>query len=250
MINEWRPNLWQRISAARQLMRDSSLMKRAVGKAVTYAVDGQTIHGTIYYPRGKDPAPAVLLLHTSSGLSPREHALAIALADEGYTSLVIGYAKKIRSRDLNKDDQRKRLEEITIGGLRALQEDPRTDAHRTAVIGFSFGGYFAARLACANLAIPPAAVVIFYGVFPSQESQIANLRAPLLVLQGEGDSANFVANAKRIKELADFYHRECEVIFWPGAGHQFDLFEPKSAAAQDAWQQTLAFLRKRLATSE
>jgi len=250
MINEWRPSLWLRISAARQLMRDSSLMKRAGGKAALYAVNGQTIHGTIYYPRGEDPAPAVLLLHTSSGLSPREHALAIRLAGEGYTALVLGYAKKIRSTDLNNDDQRKRLEEITIGGLRALQEDPRTDAHRTAVIGFSFGGYFASRIASANLAIPPAAVVIFYGVFAPQESQVANLRAPLLVLQGGGDSPDFVANAKRIKELADFYSRRCEVIFYSGAGHQFDLFEPKSAAARDAWQQTLAFLRKRLATSE
>jgi dienelactone hydrolase len=40
------------------------------------------------------------------------------------------------------------------------------------------------------------------------------------------------------------YEKDCKLVLYPGAGHQFDLFDPASEATQDAWAQTLAFLKK------
>ena len=43
---------------------------------------GQAMEATLYKPAGAGPFPAVLILHTSSGLRPPDHAYASKLADE------------------------------------------------------------------------------------------------------------------------------------------------------------------------
>jgi hypothetical protein len=64
------------------------------------------------------------------------------------------------------------------------------------------------------------------------ESKVASLCAPILVLQGDQDSSAFVNNAKRVQELSLRYDKDCELVMYAGAGHQFDLFESGSAAAR------------------
>jgi dienelactone hydrolase len=54
-------------------------------------------------------------------------------------------------------------------------------------------------------------------------------------------------NAKKAQELATRYGHASELVLYPGAGHQFDLFEPGSTPARDAWDRTLAFLNRHLA---
>jgi dienelactone hydrolase len=89
----------------------------------------------------------------------------------------------------------------------------------------------------------PKAGVIYYGVCARAEGHQASLRTPLLVLQGETDDAEFVNNAKALKER---HSQLCEVIFYPETGHQFDLFESNTAATKDAWKQTVKFLKEHL----
>ena len=214
--------------------------------AVQYTSAGQQTQGAIYYPDGEARAPAVLLLPTAMGLTYHEHAMAARLAREGYVAMVIAYQKRTTAAVINDDEKRKQLEQITMDGLRFLQADHRTDADHTAVIGFSLGGYFAVRFAFAIKERVPKAVVIYYGVYAFPESTISTLRAPLLILQGTNDSADFVANARLLQELSDRYHKACDVVWYQGVGHQFDLFEPNSPATQRAWDATLAFLKGRL----
>jgi dienelactone hydrolase len=239
----WRPNLRQLVSAALTMLRDNREMKRAGGKPVQYTSNGQSIQGTIYYPVEENAAPGVVLLHTASGLTPHEHAMAARLAREGCTVLVIAYSKRTTGAVIRDDAQRRQMEQITADGLRFLQADARVDANRTAVIGFSLGGYFALRLAAMSEGVPPKKAIVYYGVYPQAESLETGLRARVLILQGESDSADFVANAKKFRELARAQGKACELILYAAAGHQFDLFEAKSAAAQDAWRRTLLEIR-------
>lgn len=67
---------------------------------------------------------------------------------------------------------------------------------------------------------------------------------PLLLLQGENDDGNFVGNAKRLREIGTRDQKPWEIVFYPGAGHQFDLFDPRGAAARDAWERTIRFLEE------
>jgi dienelactone hydrolase len=120
------------------------------------------------------------------------------------------------------------------------------DAAATAVIGLSLGGYFASYLGTALKELAPKAVAVYYGMYALAGSKLVQSRVPLMLLQGEDDDDDFVTNAKRVQELASRDEKPWEVVFYPGTGHQFDLFEPSSAAARDAWERTVRFLRQHL----
>lgn len=215
-------------------------------KAVSYAVAGQNISGTIYYPKSNDPAPCILVLPTAMGLTPHEHVIAARLAREGYTTLALGYLghlKRTTGVVLKNEQTRNLLEQIVMQGWRKLLEDPLADANHAAAIGFSLGGYFATLVAIDDKQLPPKAVIIYYGVYPFAEPERVFPPTPLLVLQGEDDDTEFVTNARALKAR---HAHHAEVIFYPGTGHQFDLFEPNSAATKDAWERTVGFLRRHL----
>src|SRR5215831_1054868 len=215
-------------------------------RVIRYDVAGQQISGAIYYHRSDTPAPAVLLLPTAMGLTTHEHVMAARLAREGFTTLALGYlgvARRTTGAVVKDEQMRRHLEQVVLLGWRKLLADPMADCTRAAVIGFSLGGYFATYIATADPEYSPKAGVIYYGVYAGAEGHRAPLRTPLLVLQGETDDAEFVNNAKALKER----HSElCEVMFYSDTGHQFDLFESNGAATKDAWKQTVRFLKEHL----
>jgi len=193
----------------------------------------------------------VLLLPTAMGLTPHEHALAARLARAGYTALVIAYTKKTTGRAVMQDElRRQHLAQIVVAGWRALQSNAMVDARRTGVIGFSLGGYFAVYLGTALKELAPKAVAIYYGMYALAGTELKHLRAPLLILQGENDDADFVANANRVQELAVRDGSPWAVVIYPGAGHQFDLFDPTGTAARDSWERTITFFGQHLGRSK
>jgi dienelactone hydrolase len=136
-------------------------------EVIRYEVAGQQISGTIYYHRSGAPAPAVLLLPTSMGLTPHEHVMAARLAREGFTTLALGYLGNTRRTTgaVVRDEQKRRhLEHIVLLGWHRLLADPIADRTRAAVIGFSLGGYFATYIATADPEYQPKAGAIYYGV--------------------------------------------------------------------------------------
>ena len=243
------PTLRQILRAALKIAIDAISVRFVRRKVIRFMSAGQSIRGCFYYPRSNSETPGVLLLPTAFGLTPHEHAFAARLAREGYTTLVIAYTKRTTGAVVKNDLRRKHLEQIVIGGWRVLQGDPMVDAIQTAVIGLSLGGYFATYIATTVKEFSPKAVAVYYGMYALAGSNVAHLRAPLLVLQGENDDADFVTNAKRVQEISIRYKKSWEVVLYPGIGHQFDLFEPSCAAARDAWERTVGFLRQHLRPS-
>lgn len=212
-------------------------------KRVSYEVAGQNISGTIYYPKSNKIAAAILILPTAMGLTPHEHVMAARLAREGFTTLALAYTKRTTGALIKDEQLRRHLGQIVLRGWRTLLADPMADGGRAAVIGFSLGGYFATYIATTDAECPPKAVVIYYGVYAVAEGHQVPLRTPFLVLQGEIDDAEFVSNAKALK---DRHSELCEVVFYPDTSHQFDLFEPNSAATSDAWERTVNFMKEQL----
>ena len=218
-------------------------------KRIRFISAGQVINGTIYDPADNSKAPGVLLLHTATGLTFHEHALASRLAREGFRALVIAYSRRSSGLVIRDDYRRKQMEQIALDGFLRLRDDPKTDADCCAVIGLSMGGYFAVHVGSCAEKPAPKAVVVYYGMYSAAETNITRLQAPLLILQGEEDSRDFVKNAKVAQELAHLHQKECKLILYPGTGHQFDLFGPKSDATRDAWTRTIEFLKEHLADS-
>ena len=238
------------LRAALKIAIDAISVPFARRRASSFTVAGQSISGCFYYPRSDGKTPGVLLLPTATGLTPHEHAFAARLARAGYTTLVIAYSKRTTGRAvINNDARRKHLEQIVAAGWRVLQGDARVDATRTAVIGLSLGGYFAIYLASAVKEFAPKAVAVYYGTYELAGSELMQLRTPLLLLQGENDDDDFVTNAKRVQEIAIRDEKPWEVVFYPGADHQFDLFQPGGSSARNAWSRTVRFLRQHLGSS-
>ena len=241
-----RAALKQSLRAALKVAIDAVSVRFAGRQAVSFTGAGQRIRGWFYYPRPDGKAPGLLLLPTAMGLTPHDHAFAARLARAGFTTLVIAYSGRTTGSVINDDSRRKHLEQIVVAGWSALQNNGLVDATRTAVIGLSLGGYFAIHLAAAIKEFPPKAVAIYYGMYALAGSDLMRLHTPLLILQGEDDHTDFVTNAKRVQELAVRDGRPWQAVSYPNTGHQFDLFEPGGAAARDAWERTVEFLREHL----
>jgi carboxymethylenebutenolidase len=140
--------------------------------------------------------------------------------------------------------RRESLEKVAADALEHLRAQPEVNASRVGVIGFSLGGYFAVRLAAGRT--PPEAAVVYYGVYPTAEPLMLTLSVPLLILQGGRDDPAFVQAADSAAQVAAAHGRSCELITYPEAVHQFDLFQPYGRPASDAWERTCAFIGRHL----
>ena len=241
--------LRQTLRAAVTLFGEAISIRFAAHRERTnFTVSGQSIPAWFYYHQQKSRLPGVLVLSTASGLTAHEHAFAVRLAREGYIALVIAYTRRTTGAAVMSHDlQRQHLEQIVVAGWRLLQANEAVDPKQTAVIGFSLGGYFASYLAAAVKEYPPQALAIYYGMYALAGSELMRLSTPLLLMQGEDDDEDFVTNARRVSEIATRDGKPWQVVWYPAAEHQFDLFSPRGAAARDAWRRTITFLRQNLA---
>ncbi len=124
---------------------------------------------------------------------------------------------------------------------------------RTAVLGFCMGGTVALATATRHAV---GAAVSFYGGgvrtpywdgIPPLVRLAPALRAPWLGLYGEQDTLISVDEIDALRTAAGTATVPTELISYPGAGHAFhsdDRAEVhRPAAAEDAWNRTLAWLR-------
>ena len=124
-----------------------------------------------------------------------------------------------------------------------LQDQPFADARRVGVTGFCFGGGVTWQVA---VHMPELlAAVPFYGPHPLPED-VPNINAAVLAIYGELDNRiNSGITAIEYAMLAN--NKIYEKIIYPNADHAFhnDTGSRYNAeAAQDAWQQMLAWFEK------
>lgn len=197
-----------------------------------------------------EDGPGVLVLHPWWGLNDTIKGLCDRLAAEGYVTYAPDlYGGAVATTIEEAERLSEALDEAQTAV--AVAEAAEALAGRAAgaglgVIGFSLGAYYALGLSTSNPDV--RAVVVFYGVGPG-EFEVAQA-----AYQGhfaDDDPYEPVENQEWLAgELRDggrpfTFHR------YPGTGHWF--FEPdrtdayNAAAAELAWDRTLAFLREALA---
>jgi carboxymethylenebutenolidase len=133
----------------------------------------------------------------------------------------------------------------SAAALEHLRRMPET-AGRAGALGFCLGGRLAYKLA---VAADPDAVVSYYGSGIGAELESAGeVRGPILFHFGESDQYLPLEESSRIRD-AFAARSDAEVHLHSGAGHAFDNPSPMfhhAAAAEEAWPQTAAFLRRYL----
>lgn len=227
-----------------------------VAERVTYpSPNGHgTVNGYLVRPAGVEGSlPAVLVVHENRGLNPYIEDVArrvakagfLALAPDGLTS-VGGYpGNDDAGRELQATvDGEKLMNDFFAGVEWLLAHEGSTG--RVGVTGFCYGGGVAN--ACAVAFPELGGAVPFYGRAPAAEDA-AKIKCPLLIHYAELDT--------RINEGWPAYEAalqaagvKYEAHIYPGVNHGFhNDTTPRydAAAAELAWERTVAFFRANLA---
>jgi len=222
-----------------------------MGDMVTFAANGRQADGYLAIPKpGK--GPGLVVVQEYWGLVPHIRAVVDRAAGEGFVALApdLYHGETTTSADqawkmllaMRVDEAEKDLR----GAIRFLEAHPAVSPKKIGTIGFCMGGALSLYAASKNPNV--AACVVFYGVHPSIKPDLANLKAPVLGIYGAKD--DFV-NAEVVKALDEELTRlgkRHEFHTYP-AGHAFFNDTGKNynaAAAADAWQRAMTFLKREL----
>lgn len=225
----------------------------ALGVAIALSF---TSFGSAPKPEGflAEPAskkgPGVLVLHAWWGLNSDIKALCNRLAKSGFVAFAPDlFNGKTAStpeaaRELTKEHQSKdaEIKAHLLESANYLAE--RTGKKQIAVLGLSFGAYYALEFSNTEPALVKS-VVVFYG---TGHEDFAKSKASYLGHFAETDDFEPKEGVDHLATLLREAGRPATIHTYPATGHWF--FEPsvKSAydkkAAELAWKRTLEFLKK------
>ena len=241
-----------RFAEAQQIAKDD---KRISGKFVEYtSPDGSgKMRGYLVAPaNASGKLPGVLVVHENRGLNPHIEDIARRLAVDNFLAFAPdalfplgGYpGDEDKARDLfaRLDQAKSRADFIAAANF--LNGLPGCSGKYGAV-GFCYGGtmvnMLATRLPDLGAAVP------FYGGQPAKDD-VAKIKAPLLIHYASDDeriNAGWPAYEAALKAAGAKY----EAFTYPATQHGFNNdTTPRydKAAADLAWQRTIAFFNKNL----
>lgn len=238
---------------AQQVAEDDAAIR---AERISYPSPGGhgVVNGYLVRPAGASgKLPAVLVVHENRGLNPYIEDVArrlakagfLALAPDGLTSLGGYPGDDDKGRELQSQvDPEKLMNDFFAGVEWLLAHEASTG--KVGVTGFCYGGGVAN--ACAVAYPELAGAVPFYGRQPA-ETDVARIKCPLLIHYAGLDeriNAGWPAYEAALK-AAGVRH---EAHIYPGVNHGFhNDTTPRydQAAAEQAWERTLAFFMANLA---
>src|SRR5262245_14098981 len=231
-------------------------------RTVSYFPDAT---GYLVYPFSKKDQttnetklPAVIMIHENKGLNAHIKNMANLLAQQGYVVLAVDLFKGEVVTDQN-DSRRLTQEvrsnpEIAVNNLQSavdyVSSLSNVDPSRIASMGWCFGGGQSLQLALNSQDHPLAATIIYYGsTLVTDNSNLSKIKWPVLGVFGDRDRGIPVEKVNEFKATLDEVGVPNEIYIYKGVGHAFanpsgENYAP--AETQDAWEKTLAFLKKYL----
>lgn len=203
----------------------------------------------------KATGPGVLVLHAWWGLNDTIKGVCTRLAESGFVAFAPDLyhgkvAKTIPEAEALGgviDTNHVQAETEVAAAANFLNERVGQTDQGLALIGFSLGGYYALNLAAAH---PEhiRSVVLFYGTDGTMGTDFGNSKADFIGHFAENDEFETPANVDSLEERLKRAGRPVTFYRYPDVGHWF--FEPdvtqayNRAAANLAWDRTVAFLRR------
>ena len=231
--------------------------ERIKARYVDYPSPGGTsgeMRGYLVQPTGERPFPAVLVIHENRGLNPYIEDVARRVAVAGFLALAPDGLSPIGGYPGNDDDGRAMQRSLDQLGLREdmLNSARYLKSHSSSTgklgaTGFCWGGgttnFLAVKLGSDLNAGAP-----FYGR-SADSDDVAKIRAPLLIHYAEDDER---VNAMRPDYEAALKSNnvQYQMHTYAGTRHGFhNNSTPRfdEAAAELAWNRTIAFFREHLA---
>jgi carboxymethylenebutenolidase len=169
-------------------------------------------------------------------------ALAPSLFPGGATAATIAEAEVLVDAH---DRAPAEAEAVVRGAAEQLRGLPAVTGTRIGIIGFSLGAYWALHLSQVRPA-DVGAVVVFYG---TDDGDYTMARAAYLGHFAEDDDFEPLETVRALETRIRAVGREVTFHVYPGTGHWFvepNRPEYDAAAADLAWERTLAFLKAHL----
>lgn len=220
---------------------------------VEYRNGDVTLTGYLSKPQKKGKYPAILVIHENRGLNEHTRDVARRFAANGFVALASdALSRKGGTASFETPEKAREafssLDMNTVisdlnAALEYLNSHPNVKKGKLASIGFCWGGARSFTLATEpnNL----KAAVVFYGTAPT-EDQLAKARVPVLGIYGSKDERitskvpEVAATMKKLNKTYEYkIYEGAEHAFFNDTGNRYD-----AEAAKDAWEKTLAFLKK------
>src|SRR5271156_1227015 len=168
------------------VMAGSGSWSKAAGKSetVSYKSGDDTVSGYLALPSGGGKHPAIIVIHEWWGLNDWVKQQADKFASQGYVALAVDlYRGKAAA---NADEAHQLMRGLPDDrGLRDLEaafaylsSRPDVDAGKIGSIGWCMGGGWSLKLGVDQPKL--AAVVLNYGMLPTDPAAIAKIKAPVL----------------------------------------------------------------------
>jgi carboxymethylenebutenolidase len=199
--------------------------------------------------------PAVVMIHEWWGLNENIKDMANELAKQGYVVLA---ADMYNGQVATTPDQAMPLAgsvrenpSEAIANLQAavsyLGSLESVNSSRIASLGWCFGGGQSLQLALNSEENPLAATVLYYGDLVLDEQELSKIQWPVLGIFGDQDESIPVENVTKFEQALNSTGVSNEIYIYEGVGHAFanpsgDNYAPEETS--DAWNKTLAFLKK------
>lgn len=245
------------VAVAGIIAYDSVFGGRATDVANVEYADGQgnTLYGYLAEPEGAGPHPAVLLFHEWWGLNEGITELADALAEEGYVVFAPDIYRNrvtdqfVRAIWMRVTGSEEEVASDADSALAYLLSLDGVDREHVASMGFCFGGGQSLLLGLRQ-SDKLAVTIIYYGslVTDAERLQPLSQAQPVLGIFAEEDVSISPEEVREFEAALNSLNIENEITIYPDVPHAFLSEENynQPGAAQEAWQQTLAFLEENL----
>ncbi|MFL6321214.1 MAG: dienelactone hydrolase family protein [Nitrososphaeraceae archaeon] len=200
--------------------------------------------------------PSVIMIHENRGLNDYIKSMANTLAREGYVVLAVDLFKGQVAQTSQQAQQlagsARSNSASTISNLQAavnyVSSLPFVDSSKIASIGWCFGGGQSLQLALHSEQHPLVATILYYGTpLVTDKQELSKIKWPVLGIFGDKDQAIPLSNIQQFKTALDASGITNEIHIYKGLGHAFANPSGANYAPNetvDAWQKTLAFLKK------
>lgn len=203
-------------------------------------------------PKDKKKHGAVLVIHENRGLTPHIQDVARRIALAGFVAIAPDLLAPQGGTPTDEDKARELIGttdyDLALAQARAFADKARAlprGTGKVGIIGFCWGGAFVNRMAVAG---GIDAGVSYYGPAPAP-SEATKVTAPLM-LQLAGKDARVAQTAEPWVVALKAAGKKVEAFTYPDVDHAFNNdtagVRYNKAAADLAWDRTIAFLHKAL----
>jgi carboxymethylenebutenolidase len=224
-----------------------------MGEMVTFPSNGSQAEGYLAKP-ASGGGPGVIVIQEWWGLNANIKDIAERFAKEGFVAVAPDlYHGQVTAEP---DEAGKIMMAMNIGqaakeltgAVDYLVGLDATTGSKVGSVGFCMGGGLSLYLASLKPEI--GACVIYYGVLPGTQPDLAKVQASLLGHYAENDAFASPDAARALEKQLKDAGKQVEFHIYPGTEHGFfnDTRSEvhKADAANTSWERTLAFYREHL----